>query len=39
MANSVNYQHFKTLLNAYKKAYLEKNKNALQNALAEIWKI
>ena len=38
MANSVNYQHFKTLLNAYEKAYPEKNKNACQNAVAEIWK-
>ena len=36
MANSVNYQHFKTLLNAYEKAYLEKNKNACQCAVAEI---
>ena len=36
MANSVNYQHFKTLLNAYEKAYLEKNKNACQYAVAEI---
>ena len=31
-------QHFKTLLNAYEKAYPEKNKNACQNALVEIWK-
>ena len=38
MANSVNYQHFKTLLNAYEKAYLEKNKNACQNAVAKISK-
>ena len=38
MANSVNYQHFKTLLNAYEKAYPEKNKNACQDAVAEIWK-
>ena len=38
MANSVNYQHFKTLMNAYEKAYLEKNKNACQNAVAGIWK-
>ena len=38
MANSVNYKHFKTLLNAYEKAYPEKNKNACQNAVAEIWK-
>ena len=38
MSNSVNYQHFKTLLNAYKKAYPEKNKNACQNPVAEIWK-
>ena len=38
MANSVNYQHFKTLLNAYEKANPEKNKNACQNAVAEIWK-
>ena len=38
MANSVNYQHFKILLNVYKRAYPEKNKNACQNAVAEIWK-
>ena len=38
MANSVNYQHIKTLLNAYEKAYPEKNKNACQNAVAEIQK-
>ena len=38
MANSVNYQHFKTLLNVYEKAHPEKNKNACQNAVAEIWK-
>ena len=38
MANSVNYQHFKTLLNAYEKAYPKKNKNACQNAFVEIWK-
>ena len=37
MANSVNYR-FKTLLNAYEKAYPEKNKNTCQNAVAEIWK-
>ena len=38
MTNSVNYQHFKTLLNAYEKAYPEKNKNACQNTVAEVWK-
>ena len=38
MANSVNYQHFKTLLNACEKAYPEKRKNTCQNAVAEIWK-
>ena len=38
MANSVNYQHFKTSLNVYEKAYTE-NKNACQNAVAEIGKI
>ena len=38
MANFVNYHHFKTLLNAYERAYPEKNKNASQNAVAEIWK-
>ena len=37
MANYVNYQHFKALLNAYEKAYPEKNKNACQNGVAEIW--
>ena len=36
MANFVNYQHLETLLNAYEKAYPEKNKNACQNAAAEI---
>ena len=36
MANFVNYQHVETLLNAYEKAYPEKNKNACQNAAAEI---
>ena len=38
MANSANYQHFKTLLNAYEKAYPENCKNTCQNAVAEIWK-
>ena len=38
MANSVNYQHFKTSLNVYEKAHTENNKNACQNAVAEIWK-
>ena len=38
MGNCVNYQHFKTLLNAYKKVYPEKNRNACQNVVAEIWK-
>ena len=35
MAISVN--SVKTLLNAYEKAYPKKNKNACQNAVAEIW--
>ena len=38
MANCVNYQHFKTLLHAYEEEYPEKNKNACQNAAAEIRK-
>ena len=38
MANSVNYQYSKNLLNVYEKAYPEKNKNACQNAVAEICK-
>ena len=38
MANSVNYEYFKNLLNVYEKAYPEKNKNACQNDVAEIWK-
>ena len=37
MENYVNYQHFKALLNVHEKAYLEKNKNACQNGVAEIW--
>ena len=38
MTNSVSYQHFKTLLNAYEKAHPEKNKNTCQNAVVEISK-
>ena len=38
MANSINYQHFKTLLNEYEKAYPEKNKNVCQNPVADISK-
>ena len=38
MADSVNYQHFKTLFNMYEKAYPEQSKNACQNAVAEVWK-
>ena len=37
MANSVNYQHFKTLLNAYEKAYLEKNKMLVNVLLQKFW--
>ena len=33
-----NYQHFKTLLRAYKRAHLEKNKSAAQTAVRKIWK-
>ena len=36
MANSINYQHFKTLLNEYEKAYREKNKIVCQNPVADI---
>ena len=39
MANSVNYQHFKSLLNAYEKAYPEKNKNLVKMLLQKFGKI
>ena len=35
---TISVDSVKTLLNAYEKAYPEKNKNACQNAVAEIWK-
>ena len=38
MADSVNYQHFITLVGAYERAYPEKNKNAAQTAVGKVWK-
>ena len=34
---TISVDSVKTLLNAYEKAYPEKNKNACQNGVAEIW--
>ena len=38
MADSVNYQHFKTLVEAYERAHPEKNKNTALTAVGQIWK-
>ena len=38
MADSVNYQHFITLVGAYERAHPEKNKNAAQPAVGKVWK-
>ena len=38
MADSVNYKHFKTLVGAYERAHAEKNKNAAQTAVGNVWK-
>ena len=38
MTDSVNYQHFKTIVEAYEKAHPEKNKNTGQTAVGKVWK-
>ena len=38
MADSVNYQHFNNLVEAYERANSEKNKNTSQTAVGEVWK-
>ena len=38
MVDSVNYQHFKTLMEAYERAHPEENKNNCQTAVEKIWK-
>ena len=35
MADSVNYQHFKTLVGTHKRAHLE---NAAQTAVGKVWR-
>ena len=34
----INYQHFKILVEAYKTAHSEKNKNTSQTAVGKVWK-
>ena len=38
MADSVNYQYFQTLLQAFENTYPEKDKNTAQVTVAKIWK-
>ena len=38
MADSVNYQYFQTLLQAFENAHPEKDKNTAQVTVAKIWK-
>ena len=38
MTGSVNYQHFKNLVEAYERAHSEKNKNTSQTILGKVWK-
>ena len=38
MADSVNYQHFNNLVEAYERANSEKNKNTSQTAVGRVWK-
>ena len=38
MADSVNYQHFKNLVEAYERAYSEKNKKISKTAVEIFWK-
>ena len=38
MAGSVNYQHFKTLIEAYERVHSEKNKNTALIAVGKFWK-
>ena len=38
MADSVNYQHFKNLVEAYERAHSEKNKNTFETAVGKVWK-
>ena len=38
MADSVSYQHFKNLVEAYERVHLEKNKNTSKTAVGKVWK-
>ena len=38
MADSVNYQRFKTLVEACERAHPEKNKNSAQTVVGKFWK-
>ena len=38
MADPVNYQHFKNLVEACERAHSEKNKNTSQTAVGNVWK-
>ena len=38
MAGSINYEHFKNVVEAYERAHLEKNKNRSRTAVRKVWK-
>ena len=38
MAEPVNYQHFKTLVEVYERAHPEKNKSTAQTSVGNVWK-
>ena len=38
MAGSINYEHFKNVVEAYERAHLEKNKNRSRTAVGKVWK-
>ena len=38
MTDSVNYQHFKTLMEAYERAHPEKNNSNVQTVIGKVWK-
>ena len=38
MAGSINYEHFKNVVEAYERTHLEKSKNTSRTAVGKVWK-
>ena len=38
MAGSINYEHFKNVVEAYERPHLEKSKNTSRTAVGKVWK-